>query len=162
MAPSLSLREPVFEDEEDWLNGYLATTKYSNDEKIMSKPVKQVKQVKQVKEQSTTQKRRYSLQTKLKRSSSGCLPPVQSLPDRVNSIRDGSNGGSGIKGGHFVRGEREREARGERIPGRGRRISTCRRESIDFDDLDAVKLRLMQATSAYLLRQEARGNHSSI
>lgn len=156
MAPPQVCHQPILEDEDDWLNGYLATTKYSNDERIMSKPVKQVKQAKQPKpskdeKEKNSQKRRYSLHARVSRSSSGATAGghVSALPDRVKSIRDGSRDRGSE--GHFVR-----DYRMTRPSMSGRRMSVSRRDSIDIDALEAMRLRLSQVTSAYASKHDMK------
>jgi len=126
-------------EDDDWLLPYLATTKYANDWRLTANPAKPV----------PPPKKKYSLhigspkKASRKRSSerrSVVHPRENRLPDRVNAVRD-----SGVQyvrpvDGHFVREH-------------GRIGEKSRRATVDFDELEAVQERVMQA--ANLWRQKA-------
>jgi len=133
---------PTIIEEEDWLLGYLATTKYASDPKITANPVKP--------KASTVHKKKYSLQastvTKNMRRRSWtssdrpvvAQPSVSRLPDRVNAVRENGTAYAKPVDGHFVR--EHKMSRLEDKP---------RRQTLDYDELEAVKERVMQAANMW-------------
>ena len=146
-----SLKVAPVIDEDDWLCGYLSTTKYASDRRLTSNPTLPVKKVPAVKKKTQA----YSLQVlknaeknsrrnswNLSRSAVVVHPvvhPSAPLPDRVNVVREGNAPAySTAVEGHFVR----EHVNGETydLGGKGQ-SSRARRQTLDYDELEAVKER---------------------
>eukprot|EP00271_Cylindrocystis_brebissonii_P004142 TRINITY_DN1563_c1_g2_i1.p1 TRINITY_DN1563_c1_g2~~TRINITY_DN1563_c1_g2_i1.p1 ORF type:complete len:285 (+),score=70.55 TRINITY_DN1563_c1_g2_i1:204-1058(+) len=176
-------RETLHEDEDDWLNGYLAATPYASDAKLTSNPIaprppkkeEKVKQVYSLYAKGQKNSRRASWSSSPRDSTQGkswkqslkdvtssittstSQPHVSVLPDRVNAIRPVDSGPSG----HFVREHRnsnekrpssemtESELEGALKAAKKLATTRERRRTVNYDELDAVKTRVMQAASMW-------------
>lgn len=156
--------EALHEDEDDWLQSYLATTEYGSDTKLTSQPVRPKNPKKEEKKEK--EKKFYKLQSAIKgsgnlrrkswapQSSNKILPRVESLPERVNAIRTTEESADlAPPAGHFVREHRKsKEHPAEEFITEGSRkvAKSCqRRQSLEYDSLDAVKTRVMQAAQLW-------------
>lgn len=161
--------EALHEDDDDWLQGYLATTEYGSDTKLTSNPVRPKKE--------TSEKKAYKMQPPPTNRSSRrkswavtqtakVVPRVECLPDRVNAIRSAVTAEVAPPAGHFVREHRKsKEHPAEEFVAEGSRkaarsgIERIRRGSLDYDELDAVKQRVMQAAQVWE-QKETEGEDS--
>ena len=131
-------KQVVYEDEEDWLVPYLASTEYGKDPRINSKPAPATKATKQ-----KLAKKRFSLNLPGGPSSRrvASVPDLPThvgnlLPERVNAIRDTEEEVTGNK--HFVRYHSECQ---DAFSAKKGISSRRRRETLDYDELDAVRER---------------------
>lgn len=153
----------VLEDDDDWLQGYLATTAYGSDSKLTSNPVRPKKEEKKEKKLYKLQPTAASRNSRRKswaatQMTSKIVPRVEVLPDRVNAIRDANEVEVPPPAGHFVREHRKSKEHpaDEFTVGGSRKVAKSgvdRRRSLDYDELDAVKHRVMQAAQVWEQRE---------
>lgn len=134
-------KSTVFEDDEDWLLSYLATTEYGKDPRLNSKPAptsttthakpKGPKKRFSLNLQGGPSSRRVASVTDASHSSGG------NLPERVNVIRDDEGLEEETNRKHFVRYHSENND----VVKEANPVKHRRRETLDYDELDAVRER---------------------
>ena len=134
-------------DEDDWLCGYLLTTEYASDKRLTSNPTKPVKKapVEKKKPQAYSLHVLKNVDKSSRRNSwnvsrsAAADHPSAPLPDRVNVVRENNAPAYGTAfEGHFVREHGKDEMYD--LGGRGQ-SSRARRQTLDYDELEAVKER---------------------
>lgn len=164
--------------DDNWLGSYINSTEYGSNAKINSNPVKS-----QPKQDGKPEKKFYFLQTKIVASSAAArrksmsavdstrregvlsgsaaltstvVPVVESLPERVNAIREQEK-----HAGHFIREHRKSHEKEDYdlSSTQGLTSGSTRRRSLDFDELEAVKERVSQVTDLWQ-KEKARARES--